>query len=81
MAAVNGLGLNLGRKIEEVAGESMLHTFQPYVECTDAMQTVEYDEDMETTGSDLDDQPLSEENIPKTAAEARADKRRMKRFR
>lgn len=81
MAVVNALGLNLGRKIEETAGEIMLHPFHPHVDLPDAMQMLEDDEDLETTASDLDDQPLSEGNNAKTAAEVRADKRRMKRFR
>lgn len=81
MAVVDALGLNLGRKIQETAGESMLHPFQPHMQLNDAMRMLEDDEDVETTASDLDEQPLSEGNIPKTAAEVRADKRRMKRFR
>lgn len=81
MAVVNALGLNLGRKIEETAGEIMIHPFQPHMELPDAMQMLEDDEDEETTASDLDDPTLSEGNTVKTAAEVRADKRRMKRFR
>ena len=81
MAVVNALGLNLGRKIEETPGGNMLHSFQQRMELTDAMRILEDDEDLEMTASDLDDQPLTEGNIVKTAAEVRADKRRMKRFR
>lgn len=81
MAVVNALGLNLGGKIEETAGEIMLHPFQPAMELPDAMPMLEDDEDLETTASDLDDPNLSEGNTAKTAAEVRADKRRMKRFR
>lgn len=81
MAVVDALGLNLGGEMEQTAGEHMLHLYQPHRELTDAMQTLEDDEDVETTASDPDDHPLSEGNTPKTAAEVRADKRRMKRFR
>ena len=81
MAVVNALGLNLGRKIEEATGEIRIHPFQPHMELPDAIQMLEDDDDVETTASDLDDPTLSEGNTVKTAAEVRADKRRMKRFR
>ena len=81
MAVVNALGLDLGRKIEETPGEYMRHPFQQRMELTDAMRIPEDEEDLEMTASDLDDQPLTEGSIVKTAAEVRADKRRMKRFR
>lgn len=57
----------------------MLHPFQPHMEFADAEGTLEYDEDMGMTASDLEDS-LPRGYILKTAAEDRADKR-MKRFR
>ena len=81
MTVMDAFELSLGREIEQTAKKHMLRPFQSHMELADAMQTLEDDDDVDTTASDLDDQPLSEGNILKTAAEVRADKRRMKRFR
>lgn len=77
---MDALGLQMSRKIEGTAGEHMLHRFPPGIEFTGAKEALEYDDDVGTTGSDFEGS-LPEGDILKTAAEDRADKRRMKRFR
>ena len=80
MAIMDPHGLQMSRKIEGTAEEHMSHRFPRCIEFTGAKETWGYDEDVGITGSDLED-PLQEGDTPKTSAEDRADKRRMRRFR
>jgi hypothetical protein len=80
VATANALGLHMDGKSEATAGESMLRSFLPDMHFAGVEEVCDDDEDAGWTASDLED-TLPESNPPKTAAEDRADKRRMKRFR
>lgn len=80
MAIMDPHGLQMSRKIEGTAEEHMSHRFPRCLELTGAKEAWGYDEDVGIAGSDLED-PLPEGDTLKTAAEDRADKRRMRRFR
>lgn len=80
VATANALGLHIDGKFEATAGEPILCPFLPDMHFAGGEEACDDDEDAGWTGSDLEG-TLPEEDRLKTAAEDRADKRRMKRFR
>ena len=67
------------RNLKEVSG-SLYPRFIPDITVATAEDDLDYDEEFAMTVSDLDEIP-TEGDVPKTAAEERAEKRKMKRFR
>lgn len=69
----------LERKLQEDVGE-MYASFIPGITVANAEDDLEYDDEYAMTASDPDETP-TEGGVLKTAAEERAEKRKMKRFR
>lgn len=68
-----------GENLKEASGD-LYPRFIPDITVASAEDDLDDDEEYAMTTSDLDETP-TEGGVPKTAAEERADKRKMKRFR